>query len=88
MNKQKTKTQTTVWWLPGERGGEGILKGVQYMVMENNLTSGCGHTMQYTDHMSQKRTLESYIILLTTVTPVNLIKKYAENVLTIKRDLI
>ena len=36
---------------------------------------GDGHTMRYTDHVSQKCTLEPYIILLTNVTPINLILK-------------
>ena len=43
--------------------------------MEDDLTLGGGHTMQYTDHVSQKSTLETYITLLANVTPINLIKK-------------
>ena len=41
------------------------------MVMEYDLTLGGGHTMQYTDHASQKATLEIYIILLSNVTPID-----------------
>ena len=33
------------------------------MVAENNLTFDGGHTMQYTDHVSWKCTLETYINL-------------------------
>ena len=43
------------------------------MVTEDDLTLGGGHTMQYTDHVSQNYTTETYIILLTNVTPINLI---------------
>ena len=32
------------------------------------------NTVQYTDQVSQKCTLETYMILLTNVTPMNLIK--------------
>ena len=34
-----------------------------------------GYTMQYTDHVLQKCTLETYTTLLTKVTSVNLKKK-------------
>ena len=44
------------------------------MVTENDLALGGGHTMQYTDHVTQKCTLETYIILLNNVTPINLIQ--------------
>ena len=52
----KTETQrhrqTTVWWLPeGRVGGWYMVKGAKYMVMEDDLTLGGGHTMQYTDHV-------------------------------------
>ena len=45
------------------------------MVREDDLTLGGGHTMQHTDHVSQKFTLETHMVLLTNVTPINLIKK-------------
>ena len=45
------------------------------MVTEDDVTLGAGHTIQYADHVSQKCTLETYIILLTHVTPLNLIFK-------------
>ena len=43
------------------------------MVMKKDLTLGGGHTIPYTDDASQNCTLETYIILLTNVTPINLI---------------
>ena len=42
------------------------------MVMEDDLTLGGGHTMQYTDHVSYKCMLETYIFVLINVTPINL----------------
>ena len=44
------------------------------MVMEGDLTWGGEHTVQYTDDMVQNLTQETYLILLTDVTPVNSIK--------------
>ena len=44
------------------------------MVMED-LTLGDEHRMQYTDDVSLNCTLETYIIVLISVTTVNLIKK-------------
>ena len=38
------------------------------MVVEEDLTLGGGHTMQYTDDVSHKCTLETYVTLLTSVT--------------------
>ena len=32
------------------------------MMTEDDLTLGGGHTIQYTDHVSQKCTLEMYVI--------------------------
>ena len=43
------------------------------MVMED-LTWGGEHTMQYTNDVLQNCTSETYIILLTNVTPINSIK--------------
>ena len=48
------------------------------MVMEGDLTLGGGHTMQHTGDVSQNYALETWIILLTNVTPINLIKKCFE----------
>ena len=45
------------------------------MVKEDDLTVGGGHTMQHTDRVSQNSKLGTYIILLNTVTTINLIKK-------------
>ena len=42
------------------------------MAKEDDLTLGGGHTMQYTDHVSQKCPLDTYMVLLTNVTPINL----------------
>ena len=39
------------------------------------LDLGGGHTVQYTDHVPQKPTLETYGLLLANVTPINLIEK-------------
>ena len=38
--------------------------------MEGNLTCGVKHTIQYTDDALQNCTPETYIILLTNVTPI------------------
>ena len=46
--------------------------------MEGDLTLGGGHRVQYTDLVSQKCTLETYLIALTNVTPINLIEKEKE----------
>ena len=63
-----------VWWLP--EGRCGVRKG------EGGKTYGDGRsdfgwraTMQYSDDVSQNCTLETCIILLTNVTPINLIKE-------------
>ena len=45
------------------------------MVTEEDLTLGGRQTMQHTDNVSQNCTLKTDIILLTNVTPINLIKK-------------
>ena len=44
------------------------------MVTEDGLTLGGDHIVQYTDLVSQKCTLKTYIILLTNVPPINTIK--------------
>ena len=44
------------------------------MMMEDDLTLSGGHTVQYTDLVLQKCAVETYMILLTNVTPINLIK--------------
>ena len=43
------------------------------MVMEEDLTLGGEHTMQYREGVSQKCVLETYVILFTYVTPINLV---------------
>ena len=43
-----------------------MVKGVKYMVTEDYLIYGGGHTMKYTDDVSQNCTLETYMILLTS----------------------
>ena len=61
MNKQEKHTKTGT-----ENSG---------VVLEHDLTVGGGQAMQHTDHVSQKCILEMYMILLTDVTPINLILK-------------
>ena len=46
-----------------------------YMVTEEDLTLGGKRTMQYTDDILQTCTFDIYVILLTNVTSINLIKK-------------
>ena len=41
------------------------------MVVENDLTLGGGHTIEYKDHVPQKCTRETYVYLLTNVTLIN-----------------
>lgn len=45
------------------------------MEMEGHQIWDGGHTMQYTDDVLQDCTLETYIMLFTNVTPMNLKKK-------------
>ena len=45
------------------------------MVMERDLTQGGEHTIQYTDEVLQNCTTETFIIILTSVTPINSLKK-------------
>ena len=44
------------------------------MVVEGDLICNGEHTTQYTDDVLQNCTPETYIILLTDVTPINSIK--------------
>ena len=41
------------------------------MAIERDLTLGGEHTIQCTDDVLQKCTHETYILLLTNVTPIN-----------------
>ena len=50
------------------------VKGTKYMVADGNWTLGGKHTTEYTD-VKLQCTPENYIIVLTNVTPINLIKK-------------
>ena len=59
----------------GEQGEVEKGKGME-MVMEGDLTWGGEHTVQYTDDILQNCTLETYIILLTSIVPVIQIQKY------------
>ena len=45
------------------------------MVTKEEQTQNDEHTIQYTGDVLQNCTLETYILLLTNVTPVNSIKK-------------
>ena len=44
------------------------------MVTEGELTLSSEHTIQYTDDVLQNLTPETYILLLTNITPINSIK--------------
>ena len=66
----------TVWWLPEGQGGEGEVvkgKGDQIYGESRILTLGGKHRMQYTGDVLEYFTLETYIILLTSVTPIHFI---------------
>ena len=43
------------------------------MVMEGDLTWGGEHTIQHTDNVLKNCAPETYMILLTSVSPINLI---------------
>ena len=58
----------------GSAWGEERVKGAKYMVTKDELTLGGGGTMLCTDYVSQKCTPKIYMILLTNVPPVNVIK--------------
>lgn len=45
------------------------------MVSEGDLPLDCEHTMHHTGHVSHKCILESFVILLTIITPIRLIIK-------------
>ena len=51
------------------------IKGIKYLVMKRDQTLGSEHTMQHRDEVSQNYTPETYILLLTNITPINLNKK-------------
>ena len=53
----------------------------KYMVKEDDLTLGGGHTMQYTDYLSQKCRLETYMTLLTNASQIYLIKEKRKKLL-------
>ena len=55
--------------------------------MEGDLTWGGEHTIQYTDDVLQNCTPETYITLLTNVTPVNIIKK-SKKIIVIAQRLV
>ena len=60
-------------------------EGVKYMVTEGDLTLSEGHSVQYTDDMLHICTVETYMILLTTVTPNKLNLKIKEEELSLSR---
>ena len=70
----KSLRQDRKWWGEGNVERQKRVKEVKYTVTEGDLTLGGEHTMQYTDDGSSNYILEPYIILLTNITPVNLIK--------------
>ena len=49
------------------------VKGVKYVMMEGDQSLSGEHTMQYTDVLLQNCIPETDVILLTNVTPINLI---------------
>lgn len=51
------------------------MEGARYRVTEGGRTLGSGHTAQYTDPVSQTQTLETYMILLSNVTSINVVLK-------------
>ena len=53
-------------------------KGVEYKVMGGHSSWSGKHTVQYAGDASQNCTRETYIILLTNVSPINLILKTFE----------
>lgn len=57
----------------GGRGQRRVTGAKHNMATEGRLTSGGGHTVQNTDHVSQNRTLDTYIFLLTKSPRINLI---------------
>ena len=50
------------------------------MVLKGDLTWGGKHTVKYTNGVLQNCTPETYIILLTNVTPINSIKNKIEKI--------
>ena len=50
------------------------------MMMDGDLTRDDEHTIQYTDDVLQNCTSETFVILLTNVTPINSISKIQLNV--------
>lgn len=55
-----------------ERDSKG--KRVKYMVTKEGLTLADKHTMQYSDAVLQNCTLDTYVILFTDVTSINVTK--------------
>lgn len=45
------------------------------MVTEDDLSLGAWHTMTYADPVSEQSTLETFMLLLTNVTPISLTLK-------------
>ena len=84
-----SQTQTTVWWLLGRvgvgGGGGGYTWINKWCWMETSL--GVGHTTQCTDMLSNCAP-ETCIILVTSVTPINSIKRKINKVKTEKSSLI
>ena len=50
------------------------------MMVESDLTLDCGHTMQYSDHVLQKCTPDTYIILSTNVIPTTLTSNFFKRI--------
>lgn len=63
----------------GDGGRIKWVKGVKHLVMEGDQSLGGEHKMQYVDYVLQNYVLATYIIILTNVTPIYLIKKKKKN---------
>lgn len=51
------------------------MKGFQHIAAEGYLTLGAEHTMQHKAGSLENCILETYVIILTSVTPIKLVKK-------------
>ena len=70
-NEQTRQTNTDSSMAVTRVGEEAVrqqrVNGIKHMVTEGSVTLGGKLTMQYTNDVSQNRTLETFIILLTNI---------------------
>ena len=57
------------------------------MVTEDGLDLGGGHTVPYPDLVTSKCALETFMILSTNVTPINLINLFLKNEKSLKASI-